>query len=173
MITPNLNGRGFSSRVCEYLNWDKVSAQVWLLGGSWVVISRVISRVTTVIGPIRGLLTLLITTHEPPSRERFQVDTDRSKHVPLFKEFLTLGGAVCEFQAENQERPRCPTGDILVRLCSAEPLLQSFSDSRGRISESRLSAPDAGAWAHLRLPSHTSPKHPFTAAQRAIRSVSG
>ena len=67
MITPNLNGRGFSSRVCEYLNWDKVSAQVWLLGGSWVVISRVISRVTTVISPIRGLMTGLLTTHELPS----------------------------------------------------------------------------------------------------------
>ena len=39
-----------------------------LLGGSWVVISRVISRVTIFITHIRGLITLLITTHEPPSR---------------------------------------------------------------------------------------------------------
>ena len=39
-----------------------------LLGGSWVVISGVISRVTIIITPIRGLITLLITTHEPPSR---------------------------------------------------------------------------------------------------------
>ena len=38
-----------------------------LLGGSWVVISGVISRVTFVITQIRGLLTPLITTHEPPS----------------------------------------------------------------------------------------------------------
>ena len=38
-----------------------------LLGGSWVVISRVISRVTIVITHIRGLITPLITTHEPPS----------------------------------------------------------------------------------------------------------
>ena len=38
-----------------------------LLGGSWVVISRVISRVTILIPHIRGLITLLITTHEPPS----------------------------------------------------------------------------------------------------------
>ena len=35
-----------------------------LLGGSWVVISGVISRVTI---HIRGLITLLITTHAPPS----------------------------------------------------------------------------------------------------------
>ena len=41
----------------------------WLLrvfGGSWVVISRVISRLTVLITQIRGLLTPLITTHEPP-----------------------------------------------------------------------------------------------------------
>ena len=33
-----------------------------LLGGSWVVISGVIRRVTIVITHIRGLITLLITT---------------------------------------------------------------------------------------------------------------
>ena len=38
-----------------------------VLGGSWVVISRVISRVTILITHIRGLITPLITTHEPPS----------------------------------------------------------------------------------------------------------
>ena len=41
-----------------------------LLGGSWVVISRVISRVTILITHFRGLITLLITTHEPPSTPR-------------------------------------------------------------------------------------------------------
>ena len=39
-----------------------------VLGGSWAVISRVISRVTVVITYIRGLITPLITTLEPPSR---------------------------------------------------------------------------------------------------------
>ena len=39
-----------------------------LLGGSWVVVSGVISKVTIVITHIRGLITILIiTTHEPPS----------------------------------------------------------------------------------------------------------
>ena len=38
-----------------------------LLGGSWVVIRRVIS-VTILITRIRGLITPLITTHEPPSQ---------------------------------------------------------------------------------------------------------
>ena len=33
----------------------------------WLVLSRVISRVTIVITSIRGLATPLITTHEPPS----------------------------------------------------------------------------------------------------------
>ena len=37
------------------------------LGGSWVVISRVISRITMVVTYIRALLTPLVTTHEPPS----------------------------------------------------------------------------------------------------------
>ena len=40
---------------------------MFLLGGSWVVISGVISRVTMVIAPIKGLITPFITTHEPPS----------------------------------------------------------------------------------------------------------
>ena len=39
-----------------------------LLGGSWLAISRVRSRVTIVITFIRGFITPLITTHEPPSR---------------------------------------------------------------------------------------------------------
>ena len=38
-----------------------------LLGGSWVVISRVITRVTILITLIRGPISLLITTPEPPS----------------------------------------------------------------------------------------------------------
>ena len=38
-----------------------------LLGGSWVVINRVISRATIVTTHIRGLITPLITTHEPLS----------------------------------------------------------------------------------------------------------
>ena len=41
-----------------------------LLGGSWAVISGVISRVTILTTHIRGLITLLITTHEPPSKPR-------------------------------------------------------------------------------------------------------
>ena len=39
------------------------------LGGSWVVISRVISRITILITLIRGLIPLLITIHESPSRD--------------------------------------------------------------------------------------------------------
>ena len=36
-----------------------------LHGGSWLVITRVISKITLLITHIRGLLTPLITTHEP------------------------------------------------------------------------------------------------------------
>ena len=36
------------------------------LGGSWVVISGAISRVTVRITHIKGLIAVLITAHEPP-----------------------------------------------------------------------------------------------------------
>ena len=49
-----------------------------LLGGSWVVISGVISRVNILITQIRGLIIPLITTHEPPRR--------RDLSVVLYKE---------------------------------------------------------------------------------------
>ena len=52
-------------RVWELRRCCKVSG---LLGGSGVVISRVISRVTILLTHIRGLITLLVTTPEPPSR---------------------------------------------------------------------------------------------------------
>ena len=39
-----------------------------LLGGSWAAISGVISKVTIAITHIRGFITILITTHEPPSK---------------------------------------------------------------------------------------------------------
>ena len=38
-----------------------------LLGGSWVVISGLISRATIVLTYVRGRISPLITTHEPPS----------------------------------------------------------------------------------------------------------
>ena len=38
-----------------------------LLGGSWLVISRVISPLIGVITIVTLLITPLITTHEPPS----------------------------------------------------------------------------------------------------------
>ena len=39
-----------------------------VLGGSWAVISGVIIRVAIIITHIRGLITPLIATHEPPSK---------------------------------------------------------------------------------------------------------
>ena len=53
----------------------------------WVVISRVsrvISRVTILITHIKGLITLLITTPEPPSREEGlgrRVAMQRRRHL--------------------------------------------------------------------------------------------
>ena len=59
--TPTLNSQGPPK--AEYL------PARGLLGGSCVVTSRVISRVSILITHIRGLITLLITTHEPPSNK--------------------------------------------------------------------------------------------------------
>ena len=55
-------------RVCSFrVRGFRASATLSLLGGSWVVIGGVISRVTILINHIKGLIALLITTHEPPS----------------------------------------------------------------------------------------------------------
>ena len=40
-----------------------------LLGGSWVVLNRVISPLIWVVSMVNLLITLLIATHEPPSRQ--------------------------------------------------------------------------------------------------------
>ena len=40
-----------------------------LLGGSWVVISGVTSKATIVTTHIRGFVTRIVSTHEPPSRD--------------------------------------------------------------------------------------------------------
>ena len=50
----------------ERLGFEVLTGKA-LLGGSWVVISRVISRTTMVITYIRGLIAPLRTTHDPPS----------------------------------------------------------------------------------------------------------
>ena len=47
----------------------KSSFRSSVLGGSWVVVSGVVGRLSKVIAHIRGLITPLITTHEPPSRD--------------------------------------------------------------------------------------------------------
>ena len=47
--------------------WALKSSCLLLLGGAWVVISRVISMVAILITLLRVLLILLTTTHESPS----------------------------------------------------------------------------------------------------------
>ena len=69
-----------------------------LLGGSWVVTSRVISRVTILITHIRGLITPLITTHEPPSISSQELSGSRFMHGPK----QTLG---CLPQTTNYTKP--------------------------------------------------------------------
>ena len=39
-----------------------------LLGGAWDLVSRGIIRATILITPIKGLITLLTKSHDPPSK---------------------------------------------------------------------------------------------------------
>ena len=52
-----------------------------LVGGSWVVISGVISRITLVITRIRGLITPLTTTHEPPSKALLELGRQKGRNL--------------------------------------------------------------------------------------------
>ena len=54
-----------------------------LLGGSWVVLSRLISRIT--ITYIRGLITPVITSHEPPSRALGSESTPKAAKPPYLE----------------------------------------------------------------------------------------
>ena len=65
-MTPGLRPYIPESRTNE-LAVLSLHSKTWLLGGSWAVISGVINKATRVITHIRGLITMLITTHEPPS----------------------------------------------------------------------------------------------------------
>ena len=58
-----------------------------LLGGSWVVISRVISPLIWVISIVTLLLTLLITTHEPPSKRRSKTRDVSDVEAPFAAQF--------------------------------------------------------------------------------------
>ena len=58
---------GLRFRPFEREKHPKSQVQV-VLGGSWVVIGGVISKVTIVITHIGGLKTPLVITHEPASR---------------------------------------------------------------------------------------------------------
>ena len=66
-MRPLLERDGSSSLAEAGTSLTKEDRNRSVLGGSWVVISGVISRVTILITPNRGLITKLITTHEPRS----------------------------------------------------------------------------------------------------------
>ena len=61
-----------------------------LLGGPWEVISRVISRITMIRTYIRGLITPLITTHEPPSMQEIRKTKLLSKDSYFKRSMCTL-----------------------------------------------------------------------------------
>ena len=70
MMTPAwLRGPMWVQLLLEpYLLSEAVPSAAPLLGGSWVVISGVIRPLIWVITIVTILITLLITTHEPPSK---------------------------------------------------------------------------------------------------------
>ena len=58
--------KGFWKVWVVYLRDDEAK-HLWLLGGSWAVISGVISLLIWIISEVTLLITPRITTHEPPS----------------------------------------------------------------------------------------------------------
>ena len=60
-----------------------------ILGGSWVVISGVINPLTILITLLRGNITPLITTHEPPSIIYYR--SPQLKSNPLRTQFIGYG----------------------------------------------------------------------------------
>ena len=68
-----------------------------------MVIGRVISRVTILITHIRGLITALITTHEPPSISRL-----RPQNLGPLSPISACGAAVVTARSRLPCRPqRC------------------------------------------------------------------
>ena len=68
-----MEGCGTGSSLVQpltYKTYTTIRPGKTLLGGSWVVISRVICRITILITHIRGLITPRRTTHEPPSNSQ-------------------------------------------------------------------------------------------------------
>ena len=56
------------------------------LGGSWVEINGVMSRGTILITHIQGLITQVITTHEPPSRGMFGCTLGTYRLSPILED---------------------------------------------------------------------------------------
>ena len=71
-------------------SYDSNVGSLWILGGSWVVISGVIIKATLVITHIRGRITILITTHEPPST-RLDISEIHDRDQALVQSLLLLG----------------------------------------------------------------------------------
>ena len=61
-----------------------------LLGGSWVAVSGVISTLIWVISIVTLLISLLITTHEPPSGAKVKLDCPEVLLQPYLQELMPL-----------------------------------------------------------------------------------
>ena len=90
----------------------------FVLGGSWVVISRVISRVAILITHIQGLTTPLITTHEPPSKGTCKGSQNGIglKHFFLVGSFVKHGFRVWGFQEPRLSHTHTHIAKYLFRL---------------------------------------------------------
>ena len=71
---PSLCGRPPRARPVP-LRANGRKSEMRVLGGSWVVINGVILRVTILISHLTGLITPLITAHEPPGRSSTSRET--------------------------------------------------------------------------------------------------
>ena len=102
---------------------DASETSITLLGGSWVVISRVVSRVTIAINySIRGLITPLITTHEPPSTTDFSgTGSSRNRTRTSITAYSIVVSRICLGSRFNRrsslQRPPEECSQNKARMC--------------------------------------------------------
>ena len=94
-----------------------VVAVLTLLGGSWVVISKVVSRVTILTTQTRGLISPLITTtHEPPSIPTITSNSSLSVDIADHPDLSSAGLPLRMFKMQASSRTKCLVRGLLHQM---------------------------------------------------------
>ena len=99
-------------------------------GGSWVVIGEVIGKVTANTTPLRKLLTLLIATHEPPSRRTWT--GRRASRAPSSRSLSFLNLATFDAQSDSFQTPNPKPQSLNPKLYNLNPKPQTLKQMTSR-----------------------------------------